>query len=275
MPPPPSQYPLQGYNPGNDDLTSSPRAKRARFHSAGDVGSSTTVFQAYDLHGRPRSFDSTALMSSTKTGTVSFHTGVPTGSAAATLTPGTSVHSDESQNPFSSKTPPPIRPDSPTIRRLSVQSLLRDDNSELGLTEIEVPQLSLDKTVYGVDRGFPDLDLPKNNDAVALNGMTPTVRSPESSRGSTHPVELDETADEFGFGYYGTDESVQNDTYYRQPVTVSIPRSLGPLPATLLENPMNLLYFHHFLNHTARILVPHDCDLNPFRSILPRSMTPG
>lgn len=34
---------------------------------------------------------------------------------------------------------------------------------------------------------------------------------------------------------------------------------------------MNLLYFHHFLNHTARILVPHDCSENPFRNILPQS----
>lgn len=34
---------------------------------------------------------------------------------------------------------------------------------------------------------------------------------------------------------------------------------------------MNLLYFHHFLNHTARILVPHDCERNPFRLILPES----
>lgn len=33
---------------------------------------------------------------------------------------------------------------------------------------------------------------------------------------------------------------------------------------------MNLLYFHHFLNHTARILVPHDCSANPFRNILPQ-----
>lgn len=34
---------------------------------------------------------------------------------------------------------------------------------------------------------------------------------------------------------------------------------------------MNMLYFHHFLNHTARILVPHDCSENPFKSILPQS----
>ncbi|KAL8952223.1 MAG: hypothetical protein Q9183_007402, partial [Haloplaca sp. 2 TL-2023] len=33
---------------------------------------------------------------------------------------------------------------------------------------------------------------------------------------------------------------------------------------------MNLLYFHHFLNHTARILVPHDCAANPFKNILPQ-----
>ncbi len=38
-----------------------------------------------------------------------------------------------------------------------------------------------------------------------------------------------------------------------------------------MENKMNLLYFHHFINHTARILVPHDCEKNPFRQILPGS----
>jgi hypothetical protein len=32
---------------------------------------------------------------------------------------------------------------------------------------------------------------------------------------------------------------------------------------------MNLLYFHHFIYHTGRILVPHDCPENPFRTVLP------
>lgn len=57
--------------------------------------------------------------------------------------------------------------------------------------------------------------------------------------------------------------------YYVKPVQIRIPKSLEPLPPILMENKMNLLYFHHFINHTARILVPHDCEKNPFRQILP------
>ncbi|KAJ4380078.1 hypothetical protein N0V86_004387 [Didymella sp. IMI 355093] len=57
--------------------------------------------------------------------------------------------------------------------------------------------------------------------------------------------------------------------YYAKPVQIRIPKSLEPLPRILMENKMNLLYFHHFINHTARILVPHDCEKNPFRQILP------
>ncbi|KAF3768895.1 hypothetical protein M406DRAFT_249113, partial [Cryphonectria parasitica EP155] len=44
--------------------------------------------------------------------------------------------------------------------------------------------------------------------------------------------------------------------FYEQPLQVRIPRDLEPLPAKLLENPMNLLYFHHFMNHTAKALAP-------------------
>jgi hypothetical protein len=58
--------------------------------------------------------------------------------------------------------------------------------------------------------------------------------------------------------------------YYAEPVLIHIPRALEPLPAELVENQMNLLYFHHFINHTGRILVPHDCPENPFRSVLPQ-----
>jgi hypothetical protein len=61
------------------------------------------------------------------------------------------------------------------------------------------------------------------------------------------------------------------DGYYGKPVPIKIPNPLLPLPGQLLANSMNLLYFHHFLNHTARILVPHDCTMNPYRTVLPNS----
>lgn len=59
--------------------------------------------------------------------------------------------------------------------------------------------------------------------------------------------------------------------YYDRPVPINIPRDLEPLPAKLRENPMNLLYFHHFMNHTAKALVPHDDQQsNPYRHVLPQ-----
>lgn len=120
---------------------------------------------------------------------------------------------------------------------------------------------------YGLDRGLPDLDCPRNNDSVALdsssNDFDEMVCRPTSN--GVNP------AAEFGFGYQRLNTAHDQGNYYAKPVAVLIPRSLEPLPATLLENPMNMLYFHHFLNHTARILVPHDCSENPFKSILPQS----
>ncbi|KAF9879277.1 hypothetical protein CkaCkLH20_03510 [Colletotrichum karsti] len=59
--------------------------------------------------------------------------------------------------------------------------------------------------------------------------------------------------------------------YYERPISIWIPRSIEPLPSKLRDNPMNILYFHHFLNHTAKILVPYDDPKsNPFRTILPQ-----
>jgi hypothetical protein len=69
---------------------------------------------------------------------------------------------------------------------------------------------------------------------------------------------------DFGFGI----REVRN--YYERRVEIWIPWKLEPLPPKLQQNPMNLLYFHHFLNHTARVLVPHDDPhSNPFCTVLP------
>ena len=57
---------------------------------------------------------------------------------------------------------------------------------------------------------------------------------------------------------------------YRR-VPYHIPRGLVPLPDILREKPVNLLYYHHFMNHTARTLITHDCPSNPFKMILPKS----
>ena len=120
---------------------------------------------------------------------------------------------------------------------------------------------------YGVDRGLPDLDVPKNNDPAAISVVTP------SDSGSDLEAWLNsfESSPEFGFGLQKRERVFAKGGYYVQPVPIIIPRALEPLPPFLLQNPMNLLYFHHFLNHTARILVPHDCSENPFKTVLPQS----
>lgn len=164
------------------------------------------------------------------------------------------------------------------FRRLSVKSLLSEDspadlgggNDNVFPGKLNIGPFNYQKTTYGIDRGFPDLDLPHNNDMIALNGVTPTMGTAELDR-SEVDLGNDDLYSEFGFGLSASEGFNEGSGYYASPVTVSISRSLEPLPPTLQKNPMNLLYFHHFVNHTARMLVPHDCSENPFKSILPQS----
>jgi hypothetical protein len=118
---------------------------------------------------------------------------------------------------------------------------------------------------YGIDRGMPDLDIPKNDDQHALDIVTPLEYQ---TRGRTQS-EIARLA-VFGFGMYGNNSLPKGGYYYSSPREVIIPDIFHPLPSILTQNPMNMMYFHHFLNHTASILVPHDCSENPFKSILPR-----
>ncbi|KAI9739834.1 MAG: hypothetical protein M1834_006555 [Cirrosporium novae-zelandiae] len=166
--------------------------------------------------------------------------------------------------------------DSPDPRRLSVNSLLSGppELDERSQTVASTPSRSstYDTETYGLDRGFPDRDIPQNNDSAAISGETP-----QELRATLDAVEhndFDADFYEFGFGLRPRKTAFKKDGYYAKPVPVKIPKSLEPLPTPLLENPMNLLYFHHFLNHTARILVPHDCPENPFKTILPQSQSP-
>ncbi|KAJ5924281.1 hypothetical protein N7466_008468 [Penicillium verhagenii] len=114
---------------------------------------------------------------------------------------------------------------------------------------------------YGLDSGRPDRDVALNNDHAAIDVhpsleviSTRSLSEEASPRSYPTPSGL-QTADFTG--------------YYAAPVPINIPRYLSPLPSSLLGNPINLMYFHHFLNHTSRMLVPHDCDNNPFTSVLP------
>ena len=117
---------------------------------------------------------------------------------------------------------------------------------------------------YGLDCGRPDRDLAFNNDhaAIDINAALDIISSRGRSEDTASSPVSRAASDILKPDYSG---------YYATPVAINIPRYLSPLPKTLLENPINLMYFHHFLNHTSRMLVPHDCDNNPFISVLPAS----
>ena len=75
---------------------------------------------------------------------------------------------------------------------------------------------------YGIDAGFVDLDLSKNDDFNALSG----------------------TAGNSKFGKmscYRHGKAHEPGGYYSKPMPVHIPRALGQLPSKLMDNPMNLL----------------------------------
>lgn len=161
---------------------------------------------------------------------------------------------------------------SPSLRRLSVNYLLSgpagDNASPRSYENFSGfhPRREDGFTIYGYDHGLPDLDIPKNDDNVAINPQTPAVSMSSPSTLSDiawSPSQLLESSME--------KPAFERGGYYARPVPIRISLDLEPLPAQLLENPMNLIYFHHFLNHTARILVPHDCPDNPMKTTLPRS----
>ena len=119
-------------------------------------------------------------------------------------------------------------------------------------------------TTYGYDLGLPDFDTPRNRDHSAIAIFSPPLGTMELNEDFPFK-EAEPRVKDMAYGKGG---------YYQKPVQIRIPKSLEPLPPLLMENKMNLLYFHHFINHTARVLVPHDCEKNPFRQILPESKDP-
>lgn len=149
----------------------------------------------------------------------------------------------------------------------SVGFLSRGSNITFESQDRRQPIVTGHEIFYGYDCGTPDYDLPKNNDAEAIAPINPSDEvidedpiSPASEPTPTGSIHVRRRSSfTTGGGYYIT------------PVRVKIPRRMTPLPSALLENPMNLLYFHHFIDHTARILVPHDCDRNGLLNILPAS----
>ena len=257
------------------------RSKRLRLSPTLDPADSIQRNQAgpYGVYSIGASLKSLAPHTLPHTMQTAYHssfnvnTGIPLTPAAS------SVASEDNYVRSASKPSSQVLQDSPDLRRLSVKSLLSDDSPADSGTESTMPaspyiasSASTPVSNYGVDRGFPDLDLPNNNDSIALNGSTPSLSTADLYGCEQDGASGDnETPAEFGFGLHGTHTAHGHGGYYAKPVIVTIPRSLGHLPSALQENPMNMLYFHHFLNHTARILVPHDCSENPFKSILPQS----
>ncbi|KAJ8114616.1 hypothetical protein ONZ43_g4861 [Nemania bipapillata] len=199
-------------------------------------------------------------------------------SGASPLTPATSsTYSDDGQQQVSRVEQQEAA--SYSAKRLSVNSLLAGPanlralyNDSTGHTRSMLPPLdtrptSNEPTFYGIDRGFQDYDLGKNDDMNAIGGSSPLLQR------ESLDTPLDEPFDwswaEFGFGVDTNDAEEPDGGYYAKPVSIFIPQNLEPLPKRLIENPMNLL--HHFINNTARALVPYDDPhANPFRTILPQ-----
>ena len=179
------------------------------------------------------------------------------------LTPSTSsVNSEDYILSPSVRESPLLPPSFSDPRRLSVNSLLiqEEENARSRVSDVGKGKLEDHLVPYGIDRGLPDMDIPKNDDAHALDLISPVLSMAELS--SQNP----DTPQEFGFGF-----SSNKITYYSDSLPIKISRTLLPLPQLLLDNPMNLMYFHFFQEFTARILVPHDCPANPFKLILPQS----
>ncbi|KAI1415712.1 hypothetical protein F5Y13DRAFT_156665 [Hypoxylon sp. FL1857] len=246
------------------DSSSLPSSKRAKLTS--DLQSPDPQ-PARLIEHRHNSAASSTLESSV----ASFRFAIGSGlSAGSPLTPTTSsTYSDDDQRHVS--------------RRLSVNSLLsappgpqslQDENTSrarAGLPPIDTrARVPTEATYYGIDRGFPDHDLGRNDDITAISGASPLLQREFMDTPFGEPGD-DMVWTEFGFGVETNEFNDEDGGYYSKAVQIYIPRNLEPLPSKLTDNPMNLLYFHHFLNHTARVLVPYDDPhANPFRTILPQ-----
>ncbi|KAK2589536.1 hypothetical protein QQS21_012788 [Conoideocrella luteorostrata] len=112
-----------------------------------------------------------------------------------------------------------------------------------------------DGVLYGYDVGAADKDWLKSEDESANLLST-------ASDSSGHGV--------VNFGGEGISRRKHDRAgavishYYDSAVPVIIPWTFEPLPDILKRNQVNLMYFHHFLDHSAQVLVPyHDADTNP------------
>lgn len=146
----------------------------------------------------------------------------------------------------------PIIQTSPnTMRRLSVQNLLSP-----------VPEDSYNPTTTV---GYSEPQVTSSLDSPFM------ITSGESYDDDDEIEEIER------FDLGGHDFRAQMELYrdgahsFFFPKRITIPRVLEPLPEMLLHNKTNKMYFHHFVQQIAPLLVPHDCAKNPFKNVLPQS----
>lgn len=276
---------IQCYTPTSKDPPKIRSRRWSNSHSNDQLGQDADVDRrSPELVPQPataRSSDE-STQNSNKRRKTSSHLGENSGSAAqqsaeaasATMNPTMARQYPVSWTSISPQLSNPTNPQSLSLindlsKRLSPSLLDTFSKTVPSSTKVKDSNFHGDRDLkYGIDRGFPDLDLPKNPDNTVLGGLAQA--SGIVSLDDAHPESLDNAFSE-ATGVSGSGIGESRFSYYGKPVIVSIPVSFHPLPSILNGNPMNLLYFHHFLNHTARTLVAHDCSANPFRNVLPRS----
>lgn len=259
------------YFQGTNNIFSPPPYASYQFHTTFEVPSaSSSDFEPYDFQNAgfsPTNADMHSLQNSAEI-MAKYHK-----YSFSTASPGTTVSDACSPNTDSDEAASRVlqRQQSysynfPHVGRVSVQSMINgkpeDTTSNHDSEAVQRRQYPIaDKlfTIHGYDCGLPDYDIPNNDDFAAI-----AILSPQS-----HTVDLDDESTYENAKSPLKHIAFETGGYYAKPVPIRIQKSLGTLPPLLMENPMNLLYFHHFINHTARILVPHDCERNPFRHILP------
>ncbi|KAH8675343.1 fungal-specific transcription factor domain-containing protein [Xylariales sp. PMI_506] len=281
--------PLDGAASSSKPVTGSPGTSNQSVNSPPDPFQVPSKRVKLDVTAEPseasdrRSYSSPSA-STVDGGTPAFRLAVSnTPSSGSPLTPAaSSTYSDDASRQGSRPELPPIS--SPETRRMSVHSLLSGPPGPGRLHDdfatFQRPPATLTGTqlspngpkYYGIDRGLPDLDLGRNDDnhAISHGSGSSQLTQNDQSIPSFGGYEGDLFASEFAFGVEASDTSEKIGGYYDKPVEIYISQKFEPLPPKLLQNPMNLLYFHHFINHTAKVLVPYDDpEANPFRTTLP------
>ena len=257
-------------------MSSVHRPKRSRHSSASDViprsGTPERRPPRSHHHSIPNTsnpYFSSAMRSTPANGNHVAYFDSYSSNGGLPLTPSdSSVNSEDFHAVPSVRSSPMLHPSLDESRRMSVNSvLIREEatarNRTTGFGGDGMDDSS-EYVSFGIDRGLPDLDVPNNDDAHVLDMVTPVLTNADFAD------RINDQSTEFGFGLY-TGNAPSKIASYADPLPVKIRRSLEPLPKLLFDNPMNMMYFHFFIEFTARILVPHDCPANPFKVILPQS----